>query len=205
MFDTTKTDLAEILKHAHEGRLQLPDFQRSYVWGDGDVRALIASIARGFPVGALLTLESGGEVRFKPRPIEGAPDAKRDPETLLLDGQQRITSLYQALFSPVPVRTRKTNETTVERHYYLDMEKALIEGGDMEEAVVGVPADRVARRNFGREVERDLSTPEREWEQAMFPLDRTFDAKEWPSAGSITGGTATGKCSAWRSGSTVRC
>ena len=37
MFDTTKTDLAEILKHAHEGRLQLPDFQRSYVWGDGDV------------------------------------------------------------------------------------------------------------------------------------------------------------------------
>ncbi len=139
------------------------------------MRALIASIARGFPVGALLTLETGGEVRFKPRPIEGAPDAQRDPETLLLDGQQRITSLYQALYSPVPVRTRKTSETTVERHYYLDMEKALAEGGDMEEAVVGVPADRVVRRNFGREVERDLSTPEREWEQGMFPLDQTFD------------------------------
>ena len=179
MFDTTKTDLAEILKHAHEGRLQLPDFQRSYVWGDGDVRALIASIARGFPVGALLTLETGGDVRFKPRPIEGAPEAARELETLLLDGQQRITSLYQALFSPVPVRTRKTNETMVERHYYLDMRAALAEGGDMEDAVIGVPADRVVRRNFGREVALDISTPEREWEQAMFPLDRTFEFRTW--------------------------
>ena len=179
MFDTTKTDLAEILRHAHEGKLQLPDFQRSYVWGDGDVRALIASIARGFPVGALLTLETGGEVRFKPRSIEGAPVPDRDPETLLLDGQQRITSLYQALFSPTPVRTRKTNETMVERHYYLDMRAALAQGGDMEGAVIGVPADRVVRTNFGREVELDLSTPEREYEAGMFPLGRTFDAKEW--------------------------
>ena len=64
MFDTTKEDLKDILRKAHEGRLQLPDFQRDYVWGDEDVRSLIASIAKGFPVGALLTLESGGEVRF---------------------------------------------------------------------------------------------------------------------------------------------
>ena len=41
-----------------EGQLQLPDFQRSYVWGDDDVVSLIASIAKGFPVGALLTLET---------------------------------------------------------------------------------------------------------------------------------------------------
>ena len=57
MFDTTKEDLKDILRKAHEGRLQLPDFQRDYVWGDEDVRSLIASIAKGFPVGALLTLE----------------------------------------------------------------------------------------------------------------------------------------------------
>jgi len=44
-----------------------------------------------------MTLQTGGEVRFKPRTIEGAPDAssKVMPESLLLDGQQRITSLYQ--------------------------------------------------------------------------------------------------------------
>ena len=179
MFDTTKSDLAEILRHAGEGRLQLPDFQRSYVWGDEDVRALIASIARGFPVGALLTLETGGEVRFKPRPVEGAPPQDRPPEALLLDGQQRVTSLYQTLFSQTPVRTRKTNEITVERHYYLDMRAAIVEGADMEAAVIGVPADRVVRTNFGREVALDLSTPEREYEWAMFPLDRTFDFRTW--------------------------
>lgn len=162
MFDTAKTDLAEILRHAREGRLQLPDFQRSYVWTDDDVRALIASIARGFPVGALVTLETGGEVRFKPRPVEGAPPPSHSPDTLLLDGQQRVTSLYQALFSPTPVRTRKSNETMVERHYYLDMRAALVEGADMQHAVRGVPADRVVRTNFARDVVLDLSTPERE-------------------------------------------
>ncbi len=67
MFDTTKEDLKDILRKVEEGKLQLPDFQRDYVWGDEDVRSLIASIAKGFPVGALLTLETGGEVEFKPR------------------------------------------------------------------------------------------------------------------------------------------
>jgi len=41
------------------------------VWGDEDVTSLIASIAKGFPVGALLTLENGGEVKFKPRLLNG--------------------------------------------------------------------------------------------------------------------------------------
>ena len=59
MFDTTKEDLKDLLRYAHEGRLQLPDFQRDYVWGDEDVRSLIASVAKGFPVGALLTLQAG--------------------------------------------------------------------------------------------------------------------------------------------------
>jgi uncharacterized protein with ParB-like and HNH nuclease domain len=53
MFDSTKRDLREILRASDEGKLQLPDFQRDYVWGDDDVRSLIASIAKGFPVGAL--------------------------------------------------------------------------------------------------------------------------------------------------------
>src|SRR5215467_13454149 len=99
MFDTTKEDLKDILKWSHEGSLQLPDFQRDYVWGDEDVRSLIASIAKGFPVGALLTLETGGEVEFKPRLIAGVPDKNIRPGQLLLDGQQRITSLYQSTFA----------------------------------------------------------------------------------------------------------
>lgn len=55
-FETNPRFLRDLLSDAHQGKLQLPDFQRSYVWGDDDVRSLIASIARGYPVGALLTL-----------------------------------------------------------------------------------------------------------------------------------------------------
>src|SRR5947199_2057933 len=106
MFDSTKEDLKDILRKADEGKLQLPDFQRDYVWGDDDVRSLIASIAKGFPVGALLTLESGSEVSFKPRLLAGVSPKDVEPEELLLDGQQRITSLFQSAYSRQPARTR---------------------------------------------------------------------------------------------------
>ena len=118
MFDTTKEDLKDLLRHAHEGRLQLPDFQRDYVWGDEDVRSLIASVAKGFPVGALLTLRTGGDVRFKPRLLAGVPAQDVQPDELLLDGQQRITSLYQSTYADQPVRTRTHRGTEVDRFYY---------------------------------------------------------------------------------------
>lgn len=61
------------------------------------MKSLIASVSRAFPVGALMTLETSGAVNFKPRPIEGAPQEAKSagPHSLLLDGQQRMTSLYQ--------------------------------------------------------------------------------------------------------------
>lgn len=74
----------------------MPDFQRSWVWDEDRIKSLIASISRAFPVGALMALETGGPVNFKPRPVEGAPEAAKaaQPRSLLLDGQQRMTSMY---------------------------------------------------------------------------------------------------------------
>jgi uncharacterized protein with ParB-like and HNH nuclease domain len=95
MFDTIPEGLKDILRNVDKGKLQLPDFQREYVWGDDDVRSLLASIAKAFPVGALLMLETGSEVRFKPRLLAGVPDKLIEPDELLLDGQQRITYLLQ--------------------------------------------------------------------------------------------------------------
>ena len=179
MFDTTKEDLKDLLHHAHNGRLQLPDFQRDYVWGDEDVRGLIASVAKGFPIGALLTLRTGGDVQFKPRLIAGVPDQETKPEELLLDGQQRITSLYQSTFADHPVRTRSHRGTEVDRFYYLDIGKALNAGADIKEAIVGLPADRTMRSNFGRDVTLDLSSRVREFEAHMFPLNKVFDSRDW--------------------------
>lgn len=57
MFNSDKQPLETLLRWAHEGTLQLPDFQRSYVWTEDGVISLLASILRSYPVGALLTLE----------------------------------------------------------------------------------------------------------------------------------------------------
>ena len=179
MFDTTKEDLKDLLRRAHEGRLQLPDFQRDFVWGDEDVRSLIASVAKGFPIGALLTLHTGGEVQFKSRILEGVPPRETEPEELLLDGQQRITSLYQSTFGDRPVRAKSDRQKEVDRFYYLNIEEALSAGADIEEAIVGVPEGRVLRKNFGRDIDLDLSTQEREFEKHMFPLNKAFNNRDW--------------------------
>ena len=179
MFDTTKQNLKDLLRLVHKGRLQLPDFQRDYVWGDEDVRSLVASVAKGFPIGALLTLQTGGDVRFKPRLLAGVPANDAAPDELLLDGQQRVTSLYQSTFSNEPVRTRTSRGTEVDRLYYLDVSKTLNAGADIEDAIIGVPANRVTRTNFGRDIVLDLSSREREFEEHMFPLSQVFDSKHW--------------------------
>lgn len=83
----------------HTGKTQLPDFQRGWVWDDSRIKALIASITNGYPVGAAMFLEYGNEsIHFKSRVVEGAPSAdKVIPDELILDGQQRLTSVYSSL------------------------------------------------------------------------------------------------------------
>ena len=72
-FDSTKVLLVDILKDVNCGRIQLPDFQRGWVWDDQGIGSLLESISQSFPIGAIMMLEAGGEVRFQPRPIEGVP------------------------------------------------------------------------------------------------------------------------------------
>src|SRR5438105_15462689 len=94
-FQTNPYDLSKLLEDCHRGVLQLPDFQRSWVWDEDRIKSLIASISRAFPVGALMTLDSGGPVNFKPRTVEGGPiESKQNaPQALLLDGHQWNQSL----------------------------------------------------------------------------------------------------------------
>jgi hypothetical protein len=81
-----------------ERKVALPDFQRDFVWDPADVRDLLVSVICRFPAGALLTLAQIDAKVFKPREVAGAPKITEDetPSLLVLDGQQRLTSLYQA-------------------------------------------------------------------------------------------------------------
>src|SRR6202166_4278577 len=161
-FKTNPFELNKLLDDCRRGVLQLPDFQRSWVWDEDRIKSLIASISRAFPVGALMALDTGGPVNFKPRPVEGAPaEAKHiTPQSLLLDGQQRMTSLYQVTLRGKVVETVTPKNKKVKRWFYIDIRKALDASADREEAVVGVPEDKIERSDFGRKIDRALSAPE---------------------------------------------
>ncbi|MGN7712581.1 GmrSD restriction endonuclease domain-containing protein [Agrobacterium radiobacter] len=180
-FQTNPIDLQKLLDDCHRGIIQLPDFQRSWVWDEDRIKSLIASVSRAFPVGALMSLDTGGPVNFKPRPIEGAPAEARQaaPQSLLLDGQQRMTSLYQVTLRGKVVETVTPKKKRVKRWFYLDIKKAIDESVDREEAVMGLPEDRIERSNFGREVTLDLSTPEKEYAALMYPVSQVFDWDRW--------------------------
>lgn len=174
-FDSPDYDLAELLKDAGSGKIQLPDFQREWKWEDSRIASLLASVSLGYPIGVVMMLEVGGDsVRFAPKPLAGVAVGARPPEFLLLDGQQRMTSLYQALYSDKPVATTDARGKKLNRWYYIDIEKSLDESQDREEAVFSVREDRTIREDFDRVVVADYSTAEKEFDALVFPLNRLF-------------------------------
>lgn len=180
-FQTNPFDLSDLLENCHRGLIQLPDFQRSWVWDEERIKSLIASVSRSFPVGALMALNTGGPVNFKPRPIEGAPKEANDiiPQSLLLDGQQRMTSLYQVTIRGQVVNTITPKNKRVRRWFYIDIRKALDPALEREEAIVGVPEDKILKKDFGREEVLNLSTSDQEYKNLMFPVSQVFDWDKW--------------------------
>lgn len=181
-FDSTKTQLSKILDEIIAGKIQLPDFQRGWIWDDEHIRSLLISIARLFPIGAVMLLENGGEARFKVRPVEGIDydvEFCKKAERLILDGQQRLTSLTQVLKLDSPVVTVDNKKKRIERFYYIDIEKALEGHEYYEEAIFGVDKDRLLRENFGRDIRIDLSTREKEYEQMCFPCTQILNSDDW--------------------------
>ena len=181
-FDSTKASLNDLLREIKDGKIQLPDFQRGWVWDDDHIRDLLVSIARSFPIGAVMLLEAGGEVRFETRPVEGLETKvpkDRAPEKLILDGQQRLTTLTQALGLTEPVETRTAKGKKIKRHYYFDIRKAVEAPHALDEAVLAVDENKQLRTNFGRDVELDLSSTELECRQLYFPCNQVMSSDDW--------------------------
>lgn len=137
--DTNPRALKDLLAEIHGLTMALPDFQRDFVWEPGATQELIISIANNYPAGSLLRVRDVKGV-FAAREFEGAPPLEGQKHTfLVLDGQQRLTSLYQAFYG------------VGEHRYYLNLAK-LIEGADFEEAIFHVRATTKwakAREDFG--------------------------------------------------------
>jgi hypothetical protein len=120
--DTNPRALKDMLVEIHSRSMALPDFQRDFVWEPGATQELIVSIANNYPAGSILRVRDAKRV-FAAREFEGAPPLASQKHTfLVLDGQQRLTSLYQAFYG------------VGEHRYYLDLGK-LLDENDFEEAI----------------------------------------------------------------------
>ena len=174
--------LKDLLDAVANGEIQLPDFQRGWVWDDDRIKDLLLSISRGFPIGAVMTLDAGGDLRFQSRLVEGV-DENGDGQAseYLLDGQQRLTSLYQALRyeGPVETRYRPGGSRVIERWYYIDMQKILDPLVGLDDTIISVPKDRMVTSNFGRDITLDLSSPELEFQHHMLPTEKIMDVMDW--------------------------
>lgn len=185
-FQTLSHKLSELLARTMDGRIQLPDFQRSYVWDDERVRQLLVSIAQGHPLGVLLLLETGNEkIHFESKPLEGVKvGAGVQPDNLVLDGQQRLTSLTQALTGNGIVQISGARP----RRYFIDVQQAVAvvqergeEELDLSGAIESFPADGVRRTNFNRDIVLDVSTTALQQEHGWFPFNLVFtdEATNW--------------------------
>ena len=182
LFDSTKTRLYELLREVEIGKIQLPDFQRGWIWDDFRIQGLLASIAKSYPIGAIMLLEAGNEnVRFKTRAVESVKLNGNNikPEKLILDGQQRITSLFQSIISNNAVKTRNEKGQEIHRWYYIDMVKALDQDGDIEDAIFSVNEPKLITEDFGRRVVLDISTPELEYKNMMYPICLVDEYSNW--------------------------
>ncbi len=121
--DTNPRQLKELLGQIYSRDAALPDFQRDFVWDPGATQELISSIAANYPAGSLLRIRNKGNL-FACREFSGAPSLNgHEPTFLVLDGQQRLTSLYQAFYG-------------VGDHQYFIKFGELVGGADFEDCIV---------------------------------------------------------------------
>jgi hypothetical protein len=146
--DTNPRSLKDLLAEVHSRTMVLPDFQRDFVWEPGETQELIVSIANNYPAGSLLRVRDAKRV-FAAREFEGSPSlAGKNHTFLVLDGQQRLTSLYQAFYG------------VGEHRYYLNLNE-LLNGADFEEAIFHVRANTKwakAREDFQLQA-KELTMP----------------------------------------------
>ncbi len=103
-------ELLSLTKGAFKGEVMLPDFQRNFVWARQDIEELIKSLLEDMFIGNFLIHNVNPlDPPFKPIAIEGAEllnvNFKSKPNILILDGQQRLSSFFYALYSPdIPLK-----------------------------------------------------------------------------------------------------
>jgi hypothetical protein len=101
-FTPKSAPISTLIGNINSGQIGLPDLQRPFVWDRAQVRDLIDSLYRGYPVGQFLFWQTQSGLGTK---TFGVGDKQETPSTVVIDGQQRLTSLY-AVFMKAAVLTK---------------------------------------------------------------------------------------------------
>ena len=119
-------ELSDLLKDIHDGKIQLPEFQRGWIWDDQRIRSLIASVSQGYPMGVITLMKyNTASLKFAYRQLNGVEHKGKSVDYLILDGQQRLTSIYCAVHSSKPVKISASKEKELRCFYYLTLTSAL--------------------------------------------------------------------------------
>ena len=111
LFDNIPSKVEDLLHDVELGRIGLPDLQRPFVWPDSKVRDLLDSMLKGYPVGYIM-LWSSPEEYENSKHIGDNEKAYKEPDDLVIDGQQRLTALLAALHG-TRVRDKNYRDRTI--------------------------------------------------------------------------------------------
>jgi len=152
--------LIDLVTAGYSGEIRLPQFQRSFVWDSGSIRDLIHSVFCQYYIGSLLILNCDPQrPPFHPVKLNGASgDGSVHPvKELVLDGQQRLTSLLYALYAPeLPLKNSKNG-----RRFFVDVE--LLVSNRIDDGLI-----QDLRRNEVKK--RGLLEVEAQYKQGLMPM-----------------------------------
>lgn len=135
-----------ILDNIDNGRMALPQFQRGYVWNGEQVRALMDSMYRRHPVGSLLAWNTEPDEEVVRSGSDLAPGAVQ----LLLDGQQRITSLYGIIRGKEPPFFDGNNKAFTGLHFHLEDEAfSFWQPSRMKDDLLWIDVSNLMQRGLG--------------------------------------------------------
>ena len=95
IYSVTEFTINHLIEKNDSGELGLPELQRPFIWSDSKVRDLFDSMMRGYPIGYLMLWESPALDKKKYIGVEAHTNG--EPRDVIIDGQQRLTSLYAVM------------------------------------------------------------------------------------------------------------
>ncbi|MFE1328732.1 DUF262 domain-containing protein [Streptomyces sp. NPDC058741] len=191
LFKDTTHQVADLITDIRRGEIALPDLQRPYVWEPAKARELFDSMYKGFPVGYLLFWETGVEPGARQIGEGSKPEAAR---RLIVDGQQRLTSLFAAM-TGTPVLREDYRSTRIRLAFRPSDATFAVTDAAIEKDPEYLPdisvlwdtatGRRKVIRDFLTRLRDKRSLPEVEEDRIQDALDRLHDLESYPFKGVV--------------------